>query len=68
MPMKAMLSLLLAPKTVRGRTAGAATAATIKVRRFMNLAFVFGSIGRTPFVTANRAWKAETGWKWLVFF
>jgi hypothetical protein len=34
----------------------------------MNLAFVFGSIGRTPFVTANPAWKAETGWKWFVFF
>jgi hypothetical protein len=59
---------LLAPKTVRGSMTGAAAAAAIKVRRFMDLSFIFGSIGRTPCVTLNRAWKAETGWKRFVFF
>jgi hypothetical protein len=46
---------------------GAAAAAAIKVRRFIKLSFVFESTGRTRFVTLNRAWKAETGWKWFVF-
>jgi hypothetical protein len=39
---------------------GTAAVAARKVRRFMNLNFVVGSIGRATFVTVNRALKAET--------